>query len=100
MDSNQDRPPSVAPSVALTDASRFTARSETLASPGGMRRGMDELSASTAVSRRSPWQTIMVEAGGISAAVSDESMRKLKYCLEWLQVRRSASLVYPLFSLR
>jgi hypothetical protein len=40
-----------------------------------------------AISRRGGWHTLMVEAGGISAAVSDESMRKLKYCLEWLQVR-------------
>jgi hypothetical protein len=46
-----------------------------------------EPSTSQAVSRRGGWHTLMVEAGGISAAVSDESMRKLKYCLEWLQVR-------------
>ena len=46
-----------------------------------------EPSSQHAVSRRGGWQTLMVEAGGISAAISDESMRKLKYCLEWLQVR-------------
>jgi len=28
---------------------------------------------------------MLLEAGGISAAVSEESMRRLKYCLEWLQ---------------
>jgi len=28
---------------------------------------------------------MITEAGGISAAVSDESMRRLKYCLSWLQ---------------
>ena len=41
-----------------------------------------------AVTRRGGWHALMVEAGGIGAAVSDESMRKLKYCLEWLQVSR------------
>lgn len=46
-----------------------------------------EPSSQQAVSRRGGWHTLMVEAGGISAAISDESMRKLKYCLEWLQVR-------------
>ncbi|PVG04886.1 hypothetical protein CPB86DRAFT_803595 [Serendipita vermifera] len=58
-------------------------------SSSGARRSnhaMDaEPSTSQAVSRRGGWHTLMVEAGGISAAVSDESMRKLKYCLEWLQ---------------
>ena len=36
---------------------------------------------------RSRWQTVLLEAGGIGAAVSEESMRRLKYCLQWLQVR-------------
>lgn len=35
---------------------------------------------------RSRWHNLLYEAGGISAAVSEESMRKLKYCLHWLQV--------------
>lgn len=35
---------------------------------------------------RSTWQTMLVEASGISAAVSDESMRKMRYCLKCLQV--------------
>lgn len=39
----------------------------------------------------SRWQGILVEAGmtagGIGAAVSEESMKSLKYCLQWLQVR-------------
>ncbi|KAG8787731.1 hypothetical protein FRB91_011715 [Serendipita sp. 411] len=43
-----------------------------------------EPTSSQAITRRG-WHTLMIEAGGISAAVSDESMRKLKYCLEWLQ---------------
>lgn len=37
---------------------------------------------------RSRWQTVLSEAGGISAALSDDNMKKIKYCLEWLQVRR------------
>ena len=38
------------------------------------------------VVQRSRWQTVLLEAGGIGAAVSEESMRRLKYCLQWLQV--------------
>jgi hypothetical protein len=38
------------------------------------------------VVQRSRWQAIVSEAGGISAAVSEESMRRLKFCLQWLQV--------------
>ncbi|KAG6819658.1 hypothetical protein H0H93_009787 [Arthromyces matolae] len=34
---------------------------------------------------RSRWQAVLSEAGGFSAALSDESLRRLKYCLEWLQ---------------
>ncbi|KAH7885702.1 transcription factor Opi1-domain-containing protein [Phlebopus sp. FC_14] len=37
------------------------------------------------VVRRSRWQAVLLEAGGIGAAVSEESMRRLKYCLQWLQ---------------
>ncbi|CAK5283746.1 unnamed protein product [Mycena citricolor] len=37
------------------------------------------------VARRSGWQAMLLEAGGLSAALSDESMRKLRYCLQWLQ---------------
>jgi hypothetical protein len=39
------------------------------------------------VAQRSRWQAVLLEAGGLSAALSEESMRKLKYCLQWLQVR-------------
>ncbi len=35
---------------------------------------------------RSRWQAVLLEAGGIGAAVSEESMKRLKYCLQWLQV--------------
>ena len=39
------------------------------------------------VAQRSRWQAVLLEAGGLSAALSEESMRRLKYCLHWLQVR-------------
>ncbi|KZV96789.1 Opi1-domain-containing protein [Exidia glandulosa HHB12029] len=38
-----------------------------------------------AVAVRSTWHSVLLEAGGISAAVSEESMKRLKYCLQWLQ---------------
>ncbi|KAG8736734.1 hypothetical protein FRC12_017474 [Ceratobasidium sp. 428] len=38
------------------------------------------------VANRSRWQAMLLEAGGIGAALSDESMKRLKYCLQWLQV--------------
>jgi hypothetical protein len=45
----------------------------------------------------SRWSNMLVEAGmtagGIGAAVSEESMKSLKYCLQWLQVRRRAFLL-------
>ncbi|KAI0917922.1 hypothetical protein AcV5_002733 [Taiwanofungus camphoratus] len=37
------------------------------------------------VAQRSRWQAMLLEAGGIGAAVSEESMRKLRFCLHWLQ---------------
>jgi hypothetical protein len=40
------------------------------------------------IAQRSRWQAVLLEAGGLSAAFSDENMRRLKYCLHCLQVRR------------
>ena len=37
------------------------------------------------VAQRSRWH-VLLEAGWLSAALSEESMRRLKYCLHWLQV--------------
>ncbi|KAI0076556.1 Opi1-domain-containing protein [Panus rudis PR-1116 ss-1] len=37
------------------------------------------------VAQRSRWQAVLLEAGGIGAAMSEESMKRLKYCLQWLQ---------------
>ncbi|CDO68366.1 hypothetical protein BN946_scf184815.g13 [Trametes cinnabarina] len=45
------------------------------------------------VAQRSRWQAMILEAGGLSAAFSEESMRRLRYCLQWLQVRASAPSV-------
>lgn len=42
---------------------------------------------------RSRWHSLLYEAGGIGAAVSDESMRRLQYCLQWLQVCIFSSLL-------
>lgn len=42
---------------------------------------------------RSRWQTVLLEAGGFGAAVSEESLKSLRYCLQWL-------LVCPVFLLR
>jgi len=45
---------------------------------------------------RSRWQTVLVEAGGLGAAVSEESLKSLRYCLQWLVVSSpiSPSLVH------
>lgn len=37
-----------------------------------------------AVVSRSRWQTVLLEAGGLGAAVSEESLKSLRYCLQWL----------------
>ncbi|KAK7041572.1 transcriptional regulator opi1 [Paramarasmius palmivorus] len=39
----------------------------------------------TQLAQRGRWQTLLSEAGGLSVAFSEESMKKLKYCLNWLQ---------------
>ena len=52
---------------------------------------------------RSRWQAVLLEAGGIGAAVSEESMRRLKYCLSWLQVSiefRWRCVAYPSLTIR
>ncbi|KAK0497544.1 transcription factor Opi1-domain-containing protein [Armillaria luteobubalina] len=37
------------------------------------------------LAQRSRWHTVLLEAGGLSAALSEESLRRLRYCLSWLQ---------------
>ncbi|KIY62715.1 hypothetical protein CYLTODRAFT_166960 [Cylindrobasidium torrendii FP15055 ss-10] len=36
------------------------------------------------VAQRSRWHTVLLEAGGLSAALSEESLRRLRYVLSWL----------------
>lgn len=82
--SNPDHPQT----STLSDMSPFSRCSDSAPTPSEIKQRSDvEPATSQALSRRAGWQSLMVEAGGISAAVSDESMRRLKYCLEWLQVR-------------
>ncbi|KAI5124258.1 hypothetical protein M0805_005107 [Coniferiporia weirii] len=47
--------------------------------------GADDNTLPLQEANRSRWHSLLYEAGGISAAVSEESMRRLKYCLHWLQ---------------
>lgn len=47
-----------------------------------------QMQQTVAVVSRSRWQTVLVEAGGLGAAVSDESLKSLRYCLQWLIVSR------------
>lgn len=47
---------------------------------------------------RSRWQAVLLEAGGIGAAVSEESMRRLKYCLQWLQVGHCCCVPKPFWT--
>ncbi|GAA5957425.1 hypothetical protein JCM3765_001133 [Sporobolomyces pararoseus] len=49
--------------------------------------------------QRSRWQTVLVEAGGLGAAVSEESLKSLRYCLQWL-VYATAHLDHQISTLR
>ncbi|KAK4055294.1 transcriptional regulator opi1 [Microbotryomycetes sp. JL201] len=48
---------------------------------------------------RSRWQTVLVEAGGLGAAVSEESLKSLRYCLQWLMYA-TAHLDHQISTLR
>ncbi|GAA6058508.1 hypothetical protein JCM10212_006947 [Sporobolomyces blumeae] len=50
-------------------------------------------------SQRSRWQTVLVEAGGLGAAVSEESLKSLRYCLQWL-LYATAHLDHQISTLR
>ncbi|KAM0793366.1 hypothetical protein ACM66B_000821 [Microbotryomycetes sp. NB124-2] len=50
-------------------------------------------------SGRSRWQTVLVEAGGLGAAVSEESLKSLRYCLQWL-LYATAHLDHQIATLR
>ncbi|GAA5909223.1 hypothetical protein JCM6882_003770 [Rhodosporidiobolus microsporus] len=51
------------------------------------------------VSQRSRWQTVLLEAGGLGAAVSEESLKSLRYCLQWL-LYATAHLDHQIATLR
>lgn len=55
--------------------------------------------AQNQVAPRSRWQSLVIEAGGLGAAVSEESMKSLQYCLEWLHYT-SAHLDHEIVVLR
>ncbi len=52
------------------------------------------------IAQRSRWQAVLLEAGGLSAAFSDENMRRLKYCLHCLQVSVSQAHMRTLTDVR
>jgi hypothetical protein len=62
--------------------------------------GRDSDYADQQVAQRSRWQAVLLEAGGFSAALSEENMRRLKYCLQWLQVRSTTRSYFRPFLTR
>lgn len=79
---------------STTHASRdhdFTAGEETTVTEGNRSEEAvqaQQVQQAVAVVSRSRWQTVLLEAGGLGAAVSEESLKSLRYCLQWLLVRR------------
>ena len=71
------------PSISSPPLPPPDSRSSTPTQIGDESRNLDE----TQVAQRNRWQAVLLEAGGLSAALSDESMQRLKYFLHWLQVR-------------
>ncbi|GAA95485.1 uncharacterized protein L969DRAFT_614927 [Mixia osmundae IAM 14324] len=74
--------------VSVSDNGKRKAISQSLDSPDESMTADSSVALHSSGSR-SRWQAMLVEAGvtagGISAAVSEESMKSLKYCLQWLQ---------------
>ncbi|KIJ65287.1 hypothetical protein HYDPIDRAFT_28003 [Hydnomerulius pinastri MD-312] len=71
--------PVLHPPPPTTESRTPTPKSQLHDAPSGQNSNPQE------VVPRSRWQAVLLEAGGIGAAVSEESMRRLKYCLQWLQ---------------
>ncbi|KAF8210882.1 transcription factor Opi1-domain-containing protein [Mycena galopus ATCC 62051] len=67
------------------ESSRGSARERERDGEGGAGSSSGGEERQVAVGQRSRWQAVLLEAGGLSAALSDESMRRLRYCLSWLQ---------------
>ncbi|KAI0029189.1 transcription factor Opi1-domain-containing protein [Vararia minispora EC-137] len=78
----RDEPPPLLPSSSASASASGSKSSESSRVTSPM---TEDGAEQQQVVQRSRWQTIMSEAGGISAALSEESMRRLKYCLQWLQ---------------
>ncbi|KAG7443384.1 Opi1-domain-containing protein [Guyanagaster necrorhizus] len=87
---SSDRDVSVSPSVEGDDAKRVgmwidsTSSYDQRRSPTPTPEVPVE-DADQQVAQRSRWHTVLLEAGGLSAALSEESLRRLRYCLSWLQ---------------
>ncbi|EPQ56708.1 Opi1-domain-containing protein [Gloeophyllum trabeum ATCC 11539] len=69
--------------VSMTPSDRY---SDTRSRPGTPTQSprREEGESQQQVAQRSRWQAVLLEAGGLGAAVSEESMRRLKYVLQWL----------------
>jgi hypothetical protein len=72
----EEWPTSFRESSAATTSTRASSAAPPSSRPDG---------ASSPAPERSRWQTVLLEAGGISAAMSDEHLRRLQYVLQWLQ---------------
>ncbi|KAG8214954.1 transcription factor Opi1-domain-containing protein [Butyriboletus roseoflavus] len=70
---------------STSDITYDSTEDRTITPPSQDSNGHSDQYADRQVIPRSRWQTVLLEAGGIGAAVSEESMRRLKYCLQWLQ---------------
>ncbi|KAH9933440.1 transcription factor Opi1-domain-containing protein [Fomitopsis serialis] len=68
-----------------TDADDDTSRHQHQRQRGSISATPSPTTESQQVAQRSRWQAMLLEAGGISAAFSEDSMRRLRYCLQWLQ---------------
>ncbi|TFK51944.1 Opi1-domain-containing protein, partial [Heliocybe sulcata] len=76
-------------SMSRSDRSASRPRTPTQAQSPRRERERDEAARENEtqqqqVAQRSRWHTVLLEAGGLGAAVSEESMRRLKYVLQWL----------------
>ncbi|KDQ19069.1 hypothetical protein BOTBODRAFT_28564 [Botryobasidium botryosum FD-172 SS1] len=83
---NGDSPSYAASTAGDTEASADIETDRSRDAPSNAAQGD---SNQNQVATRSKWQAVLLEAGGLSAAVSEESMRRLKYCLQWLQYATS-----------
>lgn len=85
-----DDAPASASSTALASGSRSTSSTSSKRDPASMsaEQMQSALVQNVKSGGASRWGSMLVEAGatagGLSAAMSEESMKSLKYCLQWL----------------